>query len=223
MRLLPVLLLLSLGAGAQEPPSDALTGRNREELFGAVVAPAVLPSGATSMYAVLGAPELLAGFRQGFGLVEGEARARLDYFRLALSVEAVARLRAFTHGMESSLVVAPTFALGLLANTGATYVEDDNFAGLFVRLMPGTLATLKVSETVHGLLALDVPVDVGLTEAGALRLAVLAGGGAEVYLGEDVSLLVMGQLGPGYQKDPPRPADWDLAYRIQLGLGLRLF
>ena len=55
-------VLLTLIAGA-EP-----------RVTGGVMAPASLPAGTNALYGFVGAPELGVGYRQGFGLVEFEAR-----------------------------------------------------------------------------------------------------------------------------------------------------
>src|SRR4051812_11166366 len=51
---------------AADPYVSSMTDRR----VGGVVAPAALPAGAMSVYALLGAPELGGGFRQGFSMLE---------------------------------------------------------------------------------------------------------------------------------------------------------
>ena len=74
------------------PPAASLALPGRLETFGGVLMPAVLPQGASSLYAWAGAPEVGAGYRQGFGGLELEGRARFDYLRVALTGELAARL-----------------------------------------------------------------------------------------------------------------------------------
>jgi hypothetical protein len=221
MRLLaPVLLLAPLLSYAQTAsPSDP---SRTDSDFGAAAVPVALPSGASSAYALLGAPELSVGYRSGFGPVEAEVRARGDFLRLSLALEALARVPLYS---APGLEVGPTLALGFVANTGATYFDGDNVGGTFLRLMPGVLAVSQLSETVALVGALEVPVDRPLRENGGARWAALAGGGAEVYAGEDLSFLALGQLGPEALTAAGLggPTTVRLGWRVQLGLGLRIF
>src|SRR5689334_19489007 len=53
-----------------------------EDSVGAVFAPALMPRGSMSVYGMVGAPELGAGYRQGFKWAELEVRALINYLTL---------------------------------------------------------------------------------------------------------------------------------------------
>ena len=216
----PVLLLLVLVlpgvAAAQEPA----TGAGSEWDFGTVLAPAALPSGAMALYGYVGVPEMGAGFRQGISGFEVEARARLDYFRLSGLFEVGARREVWRKGPAA---LAPTLGLGLVLNSGSAYLDADNFGGVLLRITPGLVVSWRVAETVAVVGLLDVPVDLGLSPTGARRLQALTGGGAEVYLGSGISLLVAGKLGVESFKAPDKAAVTRPGYQVLLGVGTRLF
>src|SRR5262249_22848461 len=100
--------------------ADPASGQSAEknESFGAVVAPPALPRGATSVYGYGGAQEIAAGFRQGLAVFEVEARARFNYFLLAISGELVLR-HAFY--LSSATELAPYLGAGFVYDGGARY------------------------------------------------------------------------------------------------------
>ncbi|MBF5042571.1 hypothetical protein FGE12_09180 [Aggregicoccus sp. 17bor-14] len=222
--LLPLLLLAlsTVPARARAQAPVHLPGAaERQEQFGGAVAPAVLPDGGMSWYGFVGAPELAAGVRSGHSLFELEGRARLDYFRISLALEGLVRARVYERG---PLSVAPSLGAGLVLDAGATYLDEDNFDAVFARVTPGLVASYRLSETVYALGLVDLPLDLGLSPGGARRFQALGGGGIEAYLGEDVSLLVAGQLGVDALRERPAE-DWTtrLGYTLRLGVGFRLF
>src|SRR4051812_31955249 len=89
---------------------------DRRETFGAVVAPPSLPSGGIAAYGFAGVPEIGAGYRLGFGLVELEGRAIFDYFKVWPIGELRVRSTVWTHGPWE---VAPFLGAGLGYDTGA--------------------------------------------------------------------------------------------------------
>lgn len=194
--------------------------RGEEAPFGAVVAPATLPDGATALYGYMGAPEIGAGFRQGILGFELEARARFNWFQVAGVLEAVGRRQVWTRG---ALTLAPSLGLGLVLNAGATGLDEDNFSGVLLRLSPGAVASYQLTETVAAVGLLDLPFDIGLSPSGARRFQALAGGGAEVYVGSQLSLSAVGQLGVETFKDAEGPAHTRLGWGLRVGLGVRLF
>lgn len=214
--LFALLAFLPTAAAAQAGAAPA-----REQWsFGSVLAPTTMPDGVTSLYGYVGAPEMGVGFRQGISGFELEARARLDYFRLAGIFEGGVRKQVWAQGNAS---LAPTLSLGLVLNSGTAYLDADNFGGVLLRLTPGVVAGWRAAETVMVLGLVDVPLDLGLSPTGARRIQALGGGGAEFYLGQDVSLLVAGQLGVESFKAPREPAETRLGYQVRLGIGTRLF
>jgi hypothetical protein len=220
------LLLPALPALAAEPAAPApqrlavSTAADRQEHFGAVVGPAMLPEGAMAFSVYVGLPELGAGVRSGHGPLELEARARLDYFRLSLGLEGLVRGQVYARG---PLAIAPTLGAGFVFNSGATYLDGDNFDAVFFRVLPGLVASLRVGETVQLLGLVDLPLDLGLSPAGTRRFQALGGGGVEAWLGEDVSLLVAGQLGVDVLREHPGDTATRLGYAVRLGVGFRLF
>jgi hypothetical protein len=214
-------LLLALVLALPAPVAAQEAGPAREEWsFGTVVAPAVLPDGATALYGYVGVPEMGGGFRQGISGFELEARGRLDYFRLAGIFEVGAR-RAVVQ--EGPATFAPTLSLGLVFNSGSAYLDADNFGGVLLRITPGLVVSWRVADTVTVVGLLDVPIDLGLAPTGARRFQALTGGGAEFYLGSGITLLMAGQLGVESFKAPDEPNQVRPGYQVRLGIGTRLF
>jgi hypothetical protein len=214
--LLALMLALPASVAAQEMK---LTIREPWS-FGSVIAPAVMPDGTTALYGYVGVPEMGAGFRQGISGFELEARGRLDYFRLAGIFEVGARRQLVEQGPG---VFAPTLSLGVVLNSGSAYLDADNFSGVLLRITPGLVVGWRVTETVTVVGLLDVPIDIGLSPTGARRFQVLTGGGTEIYLGQNVSLLVAGQIGPENFKAPDEDSVTRLGYQVKLGIGIQLF
>jgi hypothetical protein len=214
--LLALVFALAAPAAAQEGTPPA----RQEWTFGTMAAPAAMPEGSTSLYGYVGVPEMGAGFRQGIVGFEFEARARLDYFRLAGIFEIGARRAVVDQGPA---MFAPTLSLGLVLNSGSAYLDADNFGGVLLRVTPGLVVSWRVAETVALVGLLDVPIDLGLSPTGARRFQALTGGGSEIYLGQDVSLLVAGQIGIENFKEPREPSETRLGYQVRLGIGTRLF
>jgi hypothetical protein len=213
--LLAFIFALPVPGAAQEAASA------REEWsFGTVIAPAMLPEGATSLYGYVGVPEMGGGFRQGVSGFEVEARGRLDYFRLAGIFEVGVRRAVVSEGPAT---FAPALSLGLVLNSGSAYLDADNFGGVLLRITPGLVVSWRVGETVAVVGLLDVPIDLGLDPTGARRFQALTGGGAEIYLGSSITLLTAGQIGVENFKAPGEPSQTRLGYQVRLGIGTRLF
>ncbi len=224
-RLMLVWVLAPLVAVAQETETqagatEAARLETKQENFGAVVAPAALPDGAMAVSGWVGVPELGVAYRQGVGGWEVGARARFDYLRLAVTGEAVGRRQVWTNG---TWAVAPELSLGVTGNTGSRYFDEQNLEGWFLRVNPGVVASWKVAETVTALGVLEVPYDLGLSPSGTWRVKPLAGGGAEIYLGEDLSVSAVGELGVDVFKELRGVTQTRLGYGVRLGLGVRLF
>jgi hypothetical protein len=214
--LLALVLTLPAASVAQERTPAA-----REPWsFGAVLAPVMMPEGVTALYGYVGVPEMGMGFRQGIAGFELEARARLDYFRLAGIFEGGVRRQVLVRG---DLSLAPALSLGLVLNSGSEYLDEDNYPGVLLRIAPGAVAGWRVAETVTLVGLVDLPIDLGLSPSGARRFQALAGGGTEIYLGQGVTVLVAGQLGVDSFKAPKVSAVTRLGYQLKLGIGARLF
>ncbi|QDE98795.1 hypothetical protein [Myxococcus xanthus] len=231
--LVSALLLVSLESAAQAPapgPADetprvttsdtALLRGTSEDPLGAVLAPVTLPDGATALYGFVGAPEIGVGFRQGISGFELEARARLQWFQLSASLELAVRRKVLEQGILS---LAPTLGLGVVLNSGATYMDDRNYSGVLFRVSPGLVAGWRIADTVSVLGLLDVPVDIGLSNGQSRRIQALGGGGVEVYLGSNLSALAAGQLGVESFQERSGESHTRLGYSVRLGLGARLF
>lgn len=217
----PVLLLLPLVFALPVPAAAQEASPAREEFsFGTMVAPAALPDGASALYGYVGVPEMGAGYRQGIFGFEFEGQARLDYFRLAGIFEVAAR-RAVVK--EGPAMFAPRLGLGLVLNSGSTYLDADNFKGALLRIAPGLVVSWNVAETVAVVGLLDVPIDVGVSPSGERRIQALTGGGTEIYLGSGITLLTAGQIGVEHFKAPLKDSVTRLGYQVTLGIGTRLF
>ncbi|HSP80079.1 MAG TPA: hypothetical protein VLQ93_16230 [Myxococcaceae bacterium] len=218
-RLMLIWVGLPLLAVAQEQPVGPAVAERTED-FGAVVAPAAMPDGATALAGWVGVPEVGASFRQGISGWELGARARFDYLRLAVALEGVGRRKVWA---QVAFELAPELGLGVMLDSGSRYFDEENFSGVFLRLSPGVVASWRVVETVKAVGLVEVPVDLGLSPTGTFRLKPLAGVGAEVYLGEDLSLLALGELGVDVLKEPRGLSQTRPGYGVRLGLGVRLF
>jgi len=200
--------------------SGPRTSPNPREQIGAVVSPAVLPGGGSAMWVSVGAPELAVGFRQGFGLLELGATARADYLRVGLTAEINARLLALE---ERWLKLVPNVAVGVTGDTGATYYDADNVSAFSLRVHPGLLATASVFDLFDLLFAFDVPMDFGF-RGDHQRYKLLAGVGGELYVGNDISLMLMVQGGAeGYRHPVTEQLAWRPTIHARFGIGFRLF
>jgi len=135
----------------------------------------------TALYGYVGVPEMGLGFRQGISGFELEARARLDYFRLAGIFDGGVRRQVLVRG---DLSLAAALSLGLVLNSGSEYLDEDNFPSAMVRISPGAVAGWRVAETVTMVGLVDQPIDLGLSPSGARRFQALAGGGL-VHVGRE--------------------------------------
>jgi hypothetical protein len=225
-RLMLVWVLMPLVAVAQQtqptqpeaPETARLEAKQRS--FGAVVAPAAMPDEATAVAGWVGVPEVGVTYRQGIGGWEMGVKARFDYLRLAATGEVVARRQVWTNGEWS---VAPELGLGVTGDSGSRYFDEKNFAGLFLRVDPGLVATWRVAETVAVVGLVEAPLDLGLNPSGTWRFKPMGGGGAEIYLGEDLSVLAVGELGVDLFKELRGVPQARLGYGVRLGLGVRIF
>lgn len=227
-RLMQVWVLMpwvALAQGTKAPEktpteAEAVRVEDQRKNFGAMLAPAVLPDGASAVAGWVGAPEVGATYRQGLTGWELGARARFDYLRLTTTVEAVGRWPLWSEGAWS---VAPELGLGVTANPGNRYFDELNLRGWFLRVSPSLVATWRVVETVAAVGLVEVPYDIGLSPGGSWRVKPLAGVGAEVYLGEDLTLSLLGELGLESFKEVRGVPQSRLGYGARLGLGVRLF
>ncbi|WP_257458234.1 hypothetical protein [Archangium lipolyticum] len=204
-----------------EPAAVAVSEEARRENFGGVVVPATMPDGATAVSGWVGVPEVGAAYRQGVGGWEIGARGRFDYLRLAVTGEAVGRVQVWTD--TEAWTVATELGLGVTGNTGSRYFDEQNLKGWFLRLNPAVVASWKVAETVTAVGLVEVPYDLGLSPSGTWRVKPMAGAGAEIYLGEDLSLSAVGELGVDIFKELRGVTQTRLGYGVRLGLGVRLF
>lgn len=218
-RLLVLALALPPGAAAAQSASGRVP--NQSESFGAVVAPASLPSGASAVYVYAGAQEIAAGSRHGLSLFEVEARARFNYFLLAISAELLLR---HTFYRSPTAELAPYLGAGFVFDSGSRYaVKDGNFQYTGIRALGGLIGTYRIAETVRAVGELDIPLDIALNAANGYRFFPLGGGGVEVYLGSGVTGLLMGQLGVDLFREPQGVPVVHLGYQFRVGLGFRLF
>lgn len=211
-------------AEMEEVPVEAPTSgpgvQDSRESFGAFAAPAALPGGATAVYGFIGVPEVGGGYRQGVGLLEIDARLKFNYFALAFALEAFAKYPAYVDG---PLMVAPSLGLGVVFNTGATYIDRHNFGYVGMRVTPGTSLSYRVAETASVVGELTVPIDIAFTRGGGNRVTPLIGGGGELYLGEDMTAGAVAQVGMDVIKEPLGAAQTRFAFALRVGIGYRFF
>jgi hypothetical protein len=188
--------------------------------FGAVLAPATMPAGAASAYGYAGVQEIGAGYRQGVSALELEGRAKLNYFLLAIAVEVVLK---HSLARDEAGDVAPFLGVGFVYDTGSHYARSENFSYTGVRALAGLVTTYRLMDTVSAVAELDLPLDLTFSSPTGFRFNPLAGGGLEVYLGGDMTALILGQLGLEVMREPLGVTQVGLGYQIRVGVGFRLF
>jgi hypothetical protein len=189
--------------------------------FGGFIAPAVLPGGSASFFGYAGAPSVGFGYRQGIaGVLEFDGLIDLDYFTLSLDPTATMR---FLVWHSETVQVAPTLGAGFVFDTGAKYIDDRNFSNVSVRIIPGGTMSYRFTEIAALVADVRVPLDFSLTPEGGRRYQPLAGGGAELYLGEDITAGVMGELGVDVFHQPNGDTLTRLGWSVRIGIGYRLF
>jgi hypothetical protein len=212
------LTLVPLLAEAQSQDTAA-----QPRSFGAFLAPAVLPAGSASTYGFVGVPAMGAGYRQGLGgSTELEARLEIDYFALSLTPLVGLKVAAY-QDVDGPFYLAPRLSVGLVLNSGAEYIDTENFAYVGLRLDPGMVLSYQVAETASLVGDLRVPIDFSMSPGGGRRVSPLLGGGAELFLGENVTAGILGQLGVDVIKEPLGVARVRLGYGLRVGFGWRLF
>lgn len=187
--------------------------------FGAVAAPSAMPARSLAVYGLVGAPEAGAGFRQGFGAFEFEARAMLNVLQLSALGEVGLRFEVLELGR---ITLAPGLALGLLANSGARVFDNANFAFVGLRPRLSAMGTYRFSALVEGVAMLELPLALALAKPG-FQFAPLAGAGVEIHLGKSISLLASGHLGADVTKEALGMLQVRPAWAIRLGVGYRVF
>ena len=210
-------LLLTAGSNVEVSSEPEISSHG----IGAVIAPAVMPRGSTALYALVGAPDIGGGFRQGFSMFELEVKLNFNYLLAAGLLEGGFRFSAIK---REKFEIAPTVGLGLAADSGSRYYDRANFAYVALRPRVGGVAAIFFSETVTGLVTLDVPWAIPLTNHSAGgQLTPLLGAGAEMHLGGILSGLLLGQVGVDVIKEPLGVTQVRPAWAVRLGLGFRLF
>ena len=198
----------------------AATPADKHQVFGAVVAPSTLPEGAASAYGYGGVQEFGIGYRQGVSSVEVEARAKFNYFLISVAFELLLKHTLISEG---PFALAPFVGVGFVHDTGSRYITSVNFQYTGVRALAGLIGTHRLTDVAAVVAELDLPLDLSFNPAKGARFAPLAGGGFELYLGSDVSALLMGQLGVNFVREPLGVPQWGLGYQVKAGFGFRLF
>jgi hypothetical protein len=193
---------------------------DKHQVFGAAVAPSTLPEGAASAYVYGGVQELATGYRQGLGSVEIEARAKFNYFLISVAFEVLLK---HTVTADEPIALAPFLGIGLVHDTGSRYITSVNFQHTGVRALAGLIGTHRLNDVTAVVAELDLPLDLAFSPPTGVWFAPLAGGGFELYLGSDVSALLMGQLGVTFAREPLGVPQWALGYQVKAGFGFRLF
>ena len=186
---------------------------------GAAAAPAAMPPASNAWYLGLGAPDISLGYRQGFSLFELEARAAFDYFQAAGTVESGVRIRMLEKEKWS---VAPSLGLGLSASSGANYLDDYNYRHVSLQPRLGLWATYAFMPQLSGIGLFDFPVRVSFS-GNAFSIKPSVGTGAELYLGNQLSLLLLFGLGPEWIKPPSsNDASCRFTWYLRFGIGFRI-
>lgn len=223
-------LVISLLLGAEpaavtpkvEPQPASLTAASEHspsKEIGGAIAPAVMPRGTNSVYGLVGAPEVVGGYRQGFSLLEIEARAAFNYLLAAFTLEVNTRFSVYKKG---AVELAPILGVGFIANSGVRYFDRANFGFVGLKLHLGLISTIRITEIVSGIILVDVPWHVPLNVSGT-HFVPTAGAGAEIHLGGNISGVLLGQLGLDAIKEPLGVIQYRVGWGVRLGLAFRLF
>ncbi len=220
--MLALTLLVVLPLAADPSPAEPVpTSVNHQPATerGGAVAPAALPGGSMAFWGTIGAPEVAAGYRQGFSILEFEAIARFHYLELSATAEAGVRLAAWK---SARTIVAPTFSLGLKLNSGARAFDPYNFGYVALRPRAGLVTSIAVSDVLQVLALVDVPWAIALNVQG-FQVTPTVGAGVEFSLNQKLSLVGVGQLGVDLIKEPLGVVVPRLGWAVRLGVGYRLF
>lgn len=211
-----LVLAQSASVGVTSSPSSVSFVQQRTT--GGVFAPASLPAGTNAVYGFLGAPDVGAGYRQGFGFTEVEARASFNVFKASAVAEVGLKLAAYESGR---LKVAPGLALGLEFNSGTRYMVASNFAYVGLRPRASVTGSYALSDTISALAVLDVPVSISFSQG--FQTTPMLGAGAEFHLGGGISLMLSGHGGFDVSREPLGMPITQGAWAARLGVGYRLF
>ena len=207
-----LLISMLLTADPEPLPEDA-------KQLGAVVAPASLPKGTLALYALVGAPDVGVGYRQGISGIELEAKALFNVLELSGLVEGGVKVPVF-RGERLSL--APGVAVGVKLDSGSKYFDRANFTYFGIRPRVSLNATYTFSDLVEGIAQLEVPLTIPLTARG-IQFSPTLGAGAEVHVGDKLSVLATAHVGVDFIKEPLGVPQTRAAWAIRLGVGYRLF
>ena len=206
---------------APPPPPPPSLDTGPEEGIGGVFAPAILPRGSMAVYALLGAPDIGGGYRQGFARAELEARVWLNYLQASALAEVGGKMSVYRKGI---LEFVPNLALGLEANSGSRYYDKANYGYVALRPRAAIITAIRFTELATGLFLIDLPWAIALTNGGAGgHFTPTAGFGAEIQLGTTLSGLIMAQGGIDVIKEPLGVTQIRPAWALRMGLGFRLF
>jgi hypothetical protein len=191
------------------------------ETVGGVIAPPIMPRGSTALYALLGAPDVGGGYRQGFSKAELEVRLWFNYLQAAATLEVGGKMSVYRKGI---LEFVPNLAIGLEGDSGSRYYDKSNFAFVALRPRAALVTGIRFAEIATGIFLIDLPWAIPLTNhAAGGEFTPTAGFGAEMMLSKTLSGLVLGQIGLDIIKEPLGVTQLRPAWAIRLGLGFRLF
>lgn len=188
-------------------------------VMGGVAAPASLPAGTNALFGYVGAPEVGVGYRQGFGLVELDARAAFNLFEVSFLGDVGVKVALLE---RDKLRLALPVGLGVEFDSGARYFDAYNFAFIGLRPRVGLNASYAFSDTIAGFAQLEVPLSIALSVQG-FQLTPLVGAGAEFHLGGGFSLAVSAHVGVDATREPLGVTQVRPAWAARLGVGYRLF
>src|SRR5205085_8507648 len=97
------------------------------------------------------------------------------------------------HNIDFS--VAPMVGLAFVWDSGSRYFDANNFNYLGLRPRLGVVGTGRITDTISGIAEIDIPWSISLSPPLGSHFTPLGGGGAEIYLGESMSGLLLAQIG----------------------------
>ncbi len=211
-------MMLSLVATALISASEPQLSNHAFDL-GAAAAPAALPAGTLALYGQLGAPDLTLGYRQGFSLLEFEARGVFNYLDLSTFIDGGLRVPLFR---GERWIVAPGASLGLKYSSGNRYFDKLTYQGWAIRPRVAFTGSYLLQETIQLLANFDLPLAIG-TSFNSYQFTPTVGGGAEFHLGARLSLSIVASIGVEVLREPLGVAQVRPAWGLRAGIGYRLF
>ena len=129
----------------------------------------------------------------------------------------------YRDGVERPACISSVIAVGAVFDSGSRYIDDKNFGFVGLRVLPGATMSYRLAETASLVGEVQVPIDFALSRNGGWHYAPVAGGGGEIYLGDNISAGLVMDLGADVIKEPLGVPQTRFKFALRAGLGFRFF